>query len=113
MLNEMDGVESAEGLLVIGATNRPACIDAALMRPGRFDRILFVDLPRNLIVLTSCGFTRNLCREAALLALRESLDAEEVCMRHLDEALTGITPVSSRESMQDYIEFAEAMGHLS
>lgn len=45
MLNEMDGVESAEGLLVIGATNRPACIDAALMRPGRFDRILFVDLP--------------------------------------------------------------------
>jgi AAA+ superfamily predicted ATPase len=45
MLNEMDGVESAEGLLVIGATNRPACIDAALMRPGRFDRILFVELP--------------------------------------------------------------------
>lgn len=33
------------GLLVIGATNRPDCIDAALMRPGRFDRILFVDLP--------------------------------------------------------------------
>ncbi|GMF09186.1 unnamed protein product [Phytophthora lilii] len=45
MLNEMDGVESAEGLLVIGATNRPTCIDAALMRPGRCDRILFVDLP--------------------------------------------------------------------
>lgn len=33
------------GLLVIGATNMPECIDAALMRPGRFDRILFVDLP--------------------------------------------------------------------
>ncbi|KAF1789627.1 CDC48 domain 2-like [Phytophthora cactorum] len=115
MLNEMDGVESAEGLLVIGATNRPACIDAALMRPGRFDRILFVDLPRNLIALPyfSGAELENLCREAALLALRESLDAEEVCMRHLDEALTGITPVSSRESMQDYIEFAEAMGHLS
>jgi SpoVK/Ycf46/Vps4 family AAA+-type ATPase len=45
MLNEMDGVESADGLLVIGATNRPDCIDAALLRPGRFDRILFVDLP--------------------------------------------------------------------
>ncbi|KAJ0388827.1 hypothetical protein ATCC90586_011566 [Pythium insidiosum] len=41
----MDGVESAEGLLVIGATNRPDCIDAALLRPGRFDRILLVDLP--------------------------------------------------------------------
>lgn len=46
MLNEMDGVESAEGLLVIGATNRPDCIDAALLRPGRFDRIVYVDLPR-------------------------------------------------------------------
>lgn len=74
MLNEMDGVEAADGalhrpldsstsgdartdplslsysqwllgLLVIGATNRPDCIDAALLRPGRFDRILYVDLP--------------------------------------------------------------------
>lgn len=33
------------GLLVIGATNRPDCIDSALLRPGRFDRILYVDLP--------------------------------------------------------------------
>lgn len=38
-------MSNAVGLLVIGATNRPDCIDAALMRPGRFDRILFVDLP--------------------------------------------------------------------
>ncbi|ETL38642.1 hypothetical protein L916_09830 [Phytophthora nicotianae] len=140
MLNEMDGVESAEGLLVIGATNRPACIDAALMRPGRFDRILFVDLPAegdrveilrihsrpmqlnddvNLPALASRtpyfsgAELENLCREAALLALRESLDAEKVCMRHFDQALLGITPVSSKESVQDYIEFAEAMGHLS
>lgn len=56
---------------------------------------------------------KNLCREAALLALRESLDAVEVCMRHFDEALLGITPVSSKKSMLDYIKFAEAMGHLS
>ncbi|KAF4127984.1 AAA+ lid domain [Phytophthora infestans] len=140
MLNEMDGVESAEGLLVIGATNRPACIDAALMRPGRFDRILFVDLPAepdrveilrihsrpmhlnedvSLEALArrtpyfSGAELENLCREAALLALRESLDAVEVCMRHFDEALLGITPVSSKKSMLDYIKFAEAMGHLS
>ncbi|KAE8915280.1 hypothetical protein PF002_g13149 [Phytophthora fragariae] len=140
MLNEMDGVESAEGLLVIGATNRPDCIDAALMRPGRFDRIQFVDLPAepdrvdilrihsrpmqlqddvDLLDLAkrtpffSGAELENLCREAALLALRESLDAEKVCKRHFEEALHGITPVSSKESMRDYIEFAEAMGHLS
>ncbi|KAG7376626.1 hypothetical protein PHYPSEUDO_013023 [Phytophthora pseudosyringae] len=139
MLNEMDGVESAEGLMVIGATNRPACIDAALMRPGRFDRILFVDLPAeadrvdilrihsrpmqlngdvelaalaNRTPFFSGAELENLCREAALLALRESLDADKVCMRHFDAALRGITPVSSKESMRGYIEFAEAMGHL-
>ncbi|EGZ17152.1 hypothetical protein PHYSODRAFT_499974 [Phytophthora sojae] len=140
MLNEMDGVESAEGPLVIGATNRPDCIDAALMRPGRFDRIQFVDLPVepdrvdilrihsrpmqlhndvDLLELAkrtpffSGAELENLCREAALLALRESLEAEKVCKRHFEEALRGITPVSSKESMRDYIEFAEAMGHLS
>ncbi|KAF4321429.1 hypothetical protein BBO99_00001237 [Phytophthora kernoviae] len=140
MLNEMDGVESTEGLLVIGATNRPACIDAALMRPGRFDRIVFVDLPAEAdradilrihsrpmqlhddVEITALSARtpffsgaelENLCREAALLALRESLDAEKVCMLHFEQALLGITPVSSKESMRDYIEFAEAMGHLS
>ncbi|RLN82920.1 hypothetical protein BBJ28_00000870, partial [Nothophytophthora sp. Chile5] len=139
MLNEMDGVESADGLLVIGATNRPACIDAALMRPGRFDRILFVDLPAepdrveilrihsrpmqlqddvDLGALASRtpffsgAELENLCREAALLALRESLDAEKVSMRHFEEALRGVTPVSSEESMTAYLEFAETMGHL-
>ncbi|CAH0520983.1 unnamed protein product [Peronospora belbahrii] len=140
MLNEMDGVESAEGLLVIGATNRPACIDAALMRPGRFDRMQFVDLPTerdrvdvlqihshpmqlhddvDLFDLAkrtpyfSGAELENLCREAALLALRESLDAENVRMDHFNQALRCITPVSSEESMRDYIKFAEAMGHIS
>uniref|UniRef100_M4B515 AAA+ ATPase domain-containing protein n=1 Tax=Hyaloperonospora arabidopsidis (strain Emoy2) TaxID=559515 RepID=M4B515_HYAAE len=166
MLNEMDGVESAEGLLVIGATNRPACIDAALMRPGRFDRIVFVDLPTesdrvdilrihsrpmqlhddvDLISLANrtpffsgaelevqyrlvgairqrtmlptcmplCYVLQNLCREAALLALRESLDAKNVRMCHFDKALCDIIPVSSNDSMSTYMDFAEAMGHLS
>ncbi|RLN88400.1 hypothetical protein BBJ28_00004309 [Nothophytophthora sp. Chile5] len=147
MLNEMDGVESADGLLVIGATNRPACIDAALVRPGRFDRILFVDLPAepdrveilrihsrpmqlqddvDLGALASrTPFFSGAELEVrdgnalgselgpALLALRESLDAEKVSMRHFEEALRGVTPVSSEESMSDYLEFAEAMGHLA
>lgn len=44
-LNEMDGVEMAEGVLVVAATNRPDLLDAALLRPGRFDKLIHVPLP--------------------------------------------------------------------
>ncbi len=44
-LTEMDGVENADGVLVIGATNRPEKIDPALLRPGRFDHIIEIGLP--------------------------------------------------------------------
>jgi transitional endoplasmic reticulum ATPase len=45
LLNEMDGVESADSVLVVGATNRPDMLDAALMRPGRFDQAIYVPPP--------------------------------------------------------------------
>lgn len=44
-LNEMDGVELAEGVLVVAATNRADLLDAALLRPGRFDKLIHVPLP--------------------------------------------------------------------
>src|SRR5690348_13317263 len=47
MLTEMDGLEDLKGVVVIGATNRPDIIDEALLRPGRFDRILEVPFPDN------------------------------------------------------------------
>jgi SpoVK/Ycf46/Vps4 family AAA+-type ATPase len=46
------------------------------------------------------------------LALRESIEAERVGMRHFREALRGVRPVSSPESMVRYVAFAEVMGHL-
>jgi transitional endoplasmic reticulum ATPase len=45
MLTEMDGLEDLKGVVVIGATNRPDIIDEALLRPGRFDRILEIPIP--------------------------------------------------------------------
>jgi len=47
LLTEMDGLEDLKGVVVIGATNRPDIIDEALLRPGRFDRLLEVPLPDN------------------------------------------------------------------
>jgi len=46
LLAEMDGLESLEDVLVIGATNRPDMLDPAILRPGRFDKILLVDAPQ-------------------------------------------------------------------
>ena len=50
LLSEMDGFEDNTGVIVMAATNRPAALDTALTRPGRFDRIIHLPLP-NLQVL--------------------------------------------------------------
>ena len=45
MLVEMDGMESSESVIVLAGTNRPDILDPALLRPGRFDRQITLDLP--------------------------------------------------------------------
>ena len=111
MLVEMDGFDANEGVIVIAATNRPETLDSALLRPGRFDRQVVVELPtlkgrREILALHgkkikfspdadldrvargTPGFSgadlANLLNEAALLAVRKKLDG--VDMATLDEA---------------------------
>ncbi|MFV8834129.1 ATP-dependent zinc metalloprotease FtsH [Aquisalimonas sp. APHAB1-3] len=110
ILAEMDGFESSDAVIVLAATNRPDVLDPALLRPGRFDRHVTLDLPDRqereaiLAVHTSRvpladdadlarisagtpGFSgadlRNLVNEAAMAAARE--DAEQVAMKHFEE----------------------------
>ncbi|NOU35274.1 MAG: ATP-dependent zinc metalloprotease FtsH [Kiritimatiellaceae bacterium] len=105
LLVEMDGFDTTEGVIIIAATNRPDVLDPALMRPGRFDRQVFIDLPNlkgreeilNIHVkrvtlakdvdLTKVargtpGFSgadlMNLVNEAALLAARRGAEAVEL-----------------------------------
>eukprot|EP00916_Digyalum_oweni_P007855 GHVL01013202.1.p1 GENE.GHVL01013202.1~~GHVL01013202.1.p1 ORF type:complete len:772 (-),score=148.94 GHVL01013202.1:2138-4453(-) len=101
VLNEMDGIGYIKQVIVIGATNRPDSLDSALVRPGRFDRLVYVPLPDydgRLIILTNTlkkvpnnisfeeitdlahetdGYSgaelTMLCREAGMDALRNSL----------------------------------------
>jgi cell division protease FtsH len=111
ILAELDGFEGHEAIIVLAATNRPDVLDPALLRPGRFDRHVTLDLPDRKdreailrvhvrkvplapdvdltrIANTTPGFSgadlRNLVNEAAILSAREALGM--VTVRHFDEA---------------------------
>ena len=111
LLTEMDGFGANEGIIIIAATNRADVLDPALLRPGRFDRQVIVNLPdvkgreeilevhaRNKVLAPSVslknlakrtpGFSgadlENLMNEAALLAVRGN--KEEITMKEIDEA---------------------------
>ncbi|MEU4213948.1 AAA family ATPase [Actinoplanes sp. NPDC026623] len=117
LLTELDGVESLRNVVVIGATNRPDLIDPALLRPGRLERLVFVPPPdagaRAAILRASArsvpldgavdldelgasleGYSAADCaaliREAALAAMRESLDASTVTAAHVGVARTRV-----------------------
>jgi cell division protease FtsH len=101
LLTEMDGFDPQAGIIIMGATNRPEVLDAALMRPGRFDRQILVDRPdlngrvqifkvhtRGLVLSRDVDLQKlaaetpgfagaeiaNVCNEAALLASRKNHD---------------------------------------
>ena len=129
LLAEMDGLEDLNDILVIGATNRPDMLDAGLLRPGRFDKILLVNAPEEEgrlkileihtkkmplskdvkikdIAKKAVGYTgadlEALVREAAMLALRESIDSKQVKKKHFDEALRKIKPSVNKSTMEIY-----------
>ena len=123
LLAEMDGFETARGVIVMAATNRPEILDPALLRPGRFDRQIMVELPDRqgrLEILTiharlvtlgkdvnleavaqmTPGFSgadlANLVNEAALLASRHGKEA--VDMADFDEAFERVVAGSERRT---------------
>ena len=129
MLAEMDGLENLTDVIVVAATNRPDMIDPALLRPGRFDKILLVDAPgeqgrQNILKIhtnkmplaknvnlkdiakKTSGYTgadlEALAREAAMLALRESPDAKQVTKKHFEEALTKVRPSVTKTAIETY-----------
>lgn len=139
LLREMDGLSSGGGgkssVAVIAATNRPDLVDKALLRPGRFDRLLFVpppdrwedrweiitrrawktplasDVDLKLLALSTQGYTgadlNALVREAAMAALEESLEAKEVNARHFATAALRVkaSPAPTKELSEIYENF--------
>ncbi|MBT4257637.1 CDC48 family AAA ATPase [archaeon] len=134
MLAEMDGLEEMNDILVVAATNRPDMLDTALLRPGRFDKMLLVNAPEeigrekilkihtknmplekdvniNLIAKETVGFTgadlEALSREAAMIALRENLKSEVVTKKHFTKALTKIKSSVTKETLEAYKKIEE------
>jgi len=124
LLVEMDGFDTSEGIIVIAATNRPDILDPALLRPGRFDRQIFIprpdvkgryeilkvhakdkklapDVDLEIVARATPGFTgahlENVMNEAALLAARRGKEAIE--MQDIEDAIDRITMGLERKGM--------------
>jgi len=136
MLSEMDGFEGSEGIVILGATNRPDILDTALLRPGRFDRQVVVPLPElsdrtailkvhskgkrmaddvDLALLArgtpgmSGADLANLINEAALHAVRDG--ADEIHQRHIEQARDRVIMGQRRDSMALSDEEKEAIAY--
>lgn len=123
LLVQMDGFEPNEGIIVLAATNRVDILDPALMRPGRFDRRIFINTPdvkgreeilkihakgkpiaedvnfKHIARVTS-GFTgadiENMLNESALLAAKENVNA--ITMKHINDAIAKVTMGPQKKS---------------
>jgi transitional endoplasmic reticulum ATPase len=134
LLTEMDGLETLKDVVIIAATNRPNLLDPAILRPGRFDRLVYVGAPdrkgrlkifkihtqntplaedvnlENLADTTE-GYVgadiEAVCREAVMFALRENFDTEAIEMRHFREALKKVKPTINENIAQFYEKIEE------
>ena len=124
LLTEMDGLEELQDVAIIAATNRPDILDAGLMRPGRFDRHIQVkepdeearlsifkvhtkDMPLaddvNLkkLAKNTEGYVgadiEAVCREAAMLTLRNDLEATEIPYKYFKEAIDKVKPGNQQD----------------
>lgn len=129
LLAEMDGLEDMQGVVVMGATNRPNLLDPALLRPGRFDELVYVPVPdltgrrkilgihtRKMPLADDVSlddlaekterFTgadlEDLTRRAGLIALRQSIDASTVSKEDFAMALQEVRPSVTPEVEREY-----------
>ncbi len=129
LLTEMDGLQEINDIVIIAATNRPDILDTALLRPGRFDRIVMVGSPDKKarkeifkvhtksmpvgkdvdfddLVSKTEGYVgadiESICREAAMLALRRDVKTTQVTLRDFEEALKKVRPSVSKDVEKAY-----------
>ena len=134
LLAEMDGLEELTDVVVLAATNRPDLVDPALMRPGRFDRIISTSLPsektrleilkvhtKDMPLAEDVNFEelnkkleefngadiQGLCREAGMMALRKDKDSKTVTQADFEKALEKTMPSLKQEDIKKYKSLEE------
>jgi transitional endoplasmic reticulum ATPase len=135
LLTEMSGIEELEGVVVVAATNRPDIVDPGLLRPGRFDRLIYVPAPDettrleilkvhtrsmplkgvelDTVAKKTDGYSgadlEAVVREAALVALRLDMNVKEVSKKNFDEALKKIKPSIAADMVTKYQRAVEEL----
>jgi transitional endoplasmic reticulum ATPase len=135
ILVEMDGIENRKGIVIIASTNRPDIVDPAFLRPGRFDRLLFVEAPdhegrlkilkvhtkgmplaENISLKKFAQMTEgysgadleNVCREAGMQAIREEMEnIKNIENKHFEFALSKIKSTLPKSVIQKYENMAK------
>jgi transitional endoplasmic reticulum ATPase len=135
ILVEMDGIENRKGIVTIASTNRPDIVDPAFLRPGRFDRLIFVkdpdyearlkilevhtkgmpiseDVSLKDIAQNTVGYSgadlENVCREAGMEAIREKMEKlDKIEKKHFEFALTKIKSTLPKEIVDKYENIAK------
>ncbi|MFT4303089.1 MAG: CDC48 family AAA ATPase [Candidatus Woesearchaeota archaeon] len=133
LLTEMDGLEQMSDVVVIAATNRPDRLDTALLRPGRIDRIVLLGAPdeqgrleifkvhtKNMplknvdlkeLAAKTEGYVgadiESICREAAMLALREDLNVKEISKKYFEAAIKKVRPSVTQQIKEGYEQLKE------
>ena len=137
LLTSLDGIEVLQGVVVIAATNRPDILDNALLRAGRFDKLIFIPAPdkdsRKKILEVHTGKMplakdvdlealaeetegyvgsdlENLCREGGMMAFRENPEATEVRQKHFVAALKNIKPSVDQDVIKFYQNVSRNLG---
>lgn len=138
LLTEMDGISNLEDVVVLAATNRPDIVDPAVLRPGRFDRLIYVPEPDESARLEIFKIhTKNMplskdvdikehritkhysgadissvCREAAMNALRRDINAKEVTFSDFEKATEKVPPSIPPEIENWYMSFMKQVRRL-
>jgi transitional endoplasmic reticulum ATPase len=134
LLTEMDGILSLQDIVVIAATNRPDMVDSAVLRPGRFDRLIYVpepdeksrlqifkiytkemplaqDVDLNQMASVTKYYSgadiESLCREAAMHTLRKDINSREVTMKDFQDALKEVGPSVTPDMEKWYKSFMQ------